>query len=231
MHRSILCALILVLVSPRAWPQFDEDATGAWYMYMWTLNPRAGSSLGLQGDIQHRNWDLGGDLEQLLVRGGLTWTPAGSAAKYTLGAAWIASGSYGPSSAKSYERRLYQEALIPQRLGTKAFLTHRLRFEQRDVQGQDLRTRLRYFLGLNYPLNRETLGKGAVYLSLYNELFVNLEQGIGGGRQVDYFDRNRAYAALGYSLSDTARMQFGYMHQTLDEQGKGQLQFNLVQTF
>jgi hypothetical protein len=231
MYRSLLCALAIVLVSPPAWSQFDEDELGAWYMYMWTLNPAGGSGFGLQGDVQHRNWDMGGDLEQLLVRGGLTWNAAGSTVKYTLGAAWVASGNYGASSARSYERRLYQEALIPQRLGARTFLTHRLRFEQRDVDGQDLRTRLRYFVALNHPFNQDTLGKGAIYLSLYNEVFFNLEQGIGNGRQVDYFDRNRSYAALGYSLSDTARVQFGYMHQQLDELGKGQLQLNLVQTF
>jgi len=231
MIRVLLSGLFSFLLLPSpALAQFDEDRTGAWYMYMWTKNPGA-NGLGLQGDIQHRNWDSGGDLEQLLVRGGLTWTPQGSPIKYTLGAAWVASGTYGRSAAKSHERRLYQEALLPHRLGAKTFLTHRLRFEQRDVDGQDLRTRLRYFVALNYPFNQATLGKGALYLSIYNELFVNLEQDIGRGRSVDYFDRNRAYAALGYSVSDTLRLQFGYMHQQLDGPGKGQLQFNLIHAF
>ena len=74
-------------------------------------------------------------------------------------------------------------------------------------------------------------GQGAVYLSLYNELFVNLEQDIGDGRKVDYFDRNRTYVALGYSLTDNIRLQFGYMHQETDDIGKGQLQFNLIHRF
>src|SRR5690606_36104090 len=113
------------------------------------------------------------------------------------------------------------EALVSQLVGNKSFFSHRFRLVQRDVDNQDRRNRLRYALGLNYPLNQDTLGKGAVYLSLYNELFLNLEQDIGGGRQVDYFDRNRTYAALGYSLSDRTRLQFGYMHQELDNYGKG----------
>lgn len=231
MYRRILVGVICwLLFAQPALAQFDEDKVGAWYMYMWSRNPDA-NGIGLQGDVQHRNWDGGGDLEQLLVRGGLTWNPGGGQLKYTLGAAWIATGTYGPASGKTMERRLYQEALLPHRLGAKVFLTHRFRFEQRDVDGQDLRTRLRYFLGLNYPLNQSTLGRGAVYVALYNELFVNLEHDIGAGRRVDHFDRNRAYAALGYSLSDTARVQFGYMHQQLDGPGKGQLQLNLIQSF
>ena len=64
-----------------------------------------------------------------------------------------------------------------------------------------------------------------------NELFVNLERDIGNGREVDYFDRNRTYVALGYSLSDNIRLQFGYMHQETDNLGKGQLQFNLFHRF
>jgi len=209
----------------------DEDQTGAWYMFMWNKAPAPGSTLGWQGDIQHRNWDTGGDLEQLLVRGGLTWTPQGSTVKYTAGVAHITSGAFGPGSNTSKEVRLYQEALVSQKVGTRVFLTHRFRLEQRDVENQDFRNRFRYSLGLNYPFNQDTLGKGAVYLSLYNELFVNLEQDIGSGRRVDYFDRNRAYVALGYSLSDTSRLQFGYMEQTLDTLSKGQLQFNWIQSF
>jgi Protein of unknown function (DUF2490). len=231
MHRALLAVVCLSLCALDAQAQFDEDELGAWYMFMWTKNPAPDSQWGLQGDVQHRNWDRGGDLEQLLVRGGLTWTPEGSRNKYTFGVAHVTSGAYGPSDAKTRERRLYQEALIPQTWGERAQFTHRFRLEQRDLDGQSTRNRIRYFLGLNYPLNQATLAKGAVYVALYNEIFFNLEQDIGKGRQVDYFDRNRAYAALGYGVADRSRVQFGYMHQRLDELGKGQLQLSWVQTF
>ena len=223
--------LLLAFVSAGAFAQVDEDELGAWYMLMWNHNPAPGKTIGFQGDIQHRNWDLGGDLEQLLIRGGVSWTPSGSKVKYTVGYAHITSGAYGSSSGKSREHRFYQEALVSQKVGMRGFVSHRFRLEQRDVDNQDMRNRLRYSLGLNYPLNQDTLGKGAVYLSLYNELFINLEQDIGAGRQVDYFDRNRSYAALGYSVSDRTRLQFGYMHQELDNYGKGQLQLNWFQSF
>jgi len=228
--RTLLAVLQLLLFSSFASAQVDEDETGAWYMYMWNTSLE-NSNFGFQGDIQHRNWDLGGDLEQLLIRGGMTWSPENSAITYTLGLAHITSGAYGRDDSKSREKRLYQEALIPQRLGEKGFLTHRLRLEQRDVDGQDFRNRFRYFVALNYPLNQDTLSEGAVYLSFYNELFVNLERDIGDNRSVDYFDRNRTYLALGYSLTDRVRIQFGYMHQETDNLGKGQLQFNLFHRF
>lgn len=222
--------LIFSLWAPRALAQIDEDDTGAWYMYMWNTQLED-SNFGFQGDIQHRNWDLGGDLEQLLVRGGLTWSPENSDNTYTLGYAHITSGAFGSSNSKTRENRLYQEATIPQRLGSRVFLTHRLRLEQRRVDGQDHRNRFRYFLAMNYPFNQNNLGKGAVYLSLYNEVFVNLEQNIGNNRRVDHFDRNRSYAAIGYSLTDDMRLQFGYMHQETDNWGKGQIQLNLFHRF
>jgi hypothetical protein len=228
--QSLSLTTLLLLFALNASAQVDQGQAGAWYMLIWSHeNPETG--FGMQGDIQHRNWDIAGDLEQLLIRGGFTWRAQDSAVKYTMGYAHITSGAFGTDSDKSAEHRLYQEALAPQRLGEKWLLTHRLRLEQRWVDGQDFRSRLRYFLALNYPFNKTSLAKGAVYLSLYNELFINLNRDIGNGRQVDYFDRNRAYAALGYSLEDDMRLQFGYMWQENSNFGKGQVQFNFIYSF
>jgi hypothetical protein len=221
----------LALALPRiAQAQIDEDELGAWYMYAWSaaLDDR---SFGFQGDVQYRNWDRLGDLEQLLIRGGVTINPQGARHTFTFGVAHVTSGEFGSSSATSRESRLYQELLIPQTIGHKLYVTHRFRYEQRWVDGQDLRTRLRYFLGLNFPLNRDSLGDGAIYLSFYNELFANLEKNIGDGRRVDAFDRNRAYLALGYALSDDLRLQFGFMSQKTKTLRKQQLQFNVIQRF
>jgi hypothetical protein len=226
---SIAPCLVLALAANPAAAQFDDDQLGGWYTYQWTLN-RSGSTLGWQGDLQLRYWDVGGDTEQRLLRSGLTWQPG--RIKYTLGVAHVVSEAFGPSSADSEERRLYQEALWPaQRIGEHGFLVHRIRTEERYLEGQDLRTRLRYLVGYNHVLNQTTLTQGALYLAFSNELFVNLERGIGGGRQVDYFDRNRFAAGLGYSLTDGLRIQLSYMRQSLDSNRKDQLQLNVIHTF
>ncbi|MFT4585757.1 MAG: hypothetical protein ACI915_005355 [Gammaproteobacteria bacterium] len=223
-----ICVLFALPILASA--EVDEGEIGAWYMYLWNTS-LPDSQFGFQGDVQHRNWDLGGDLEQLLVRGGLSWSPENSNSKYTFGYAHITSGVFGPSSSSTEENRIYQEASIPQRYGEKLFVTHRLRLEQRWVENQDFRNRFRYFLNLNYPLNRSDLGRGSVYVSFYNEIFLNLEKDIGNNRRVDIFDRNRTYLGLGYSLTDKARFQFGYMHQKTDNVDKGQLQFSLFHSF
>ena len=64
--------------------EIDEDQLGAWYMYFWSTQLKE-SRFGFQGDFQFRNWDLLGDLEQLLLRGGLTYAHKTIDVKFTLG--------------------------------------------------------------------------------------------------------------------------------------------------
>ncbi|UJH90333.1 DUF2490 domain-containing protein [Antarcticibacterium sp. 1MA-6-2] len=222
--------LLLFTFSINAIAQIDEEKTGAWYMYFWNTTFKE-SNFGLQGDVQYRNWNLGGDLEQLLLRGGLTYTPESTNVKFTLGYGHITSGVYGDSNETSSESRVYQEALLPQKLGNRFYLTHRFRYEQRWVEGQDFRTRYRYNLFLNLPLNKPDLSRNSIYLALYNELFINGERSIGNGRKVEFFDRNRFYSALGYSLRDDLRLQAGYMTQTTNTTAKGQIQLSLHHTW
>lgn len=226
----VFAALVTLLQSTSSHAQIDEDQLGAWYMYFWN-NQFENSPWGLQGDVQHRNWDSVGDLEQLLIRGGVTYTPESSNVMFTLGYANITSGDFGSSSSTSSEDRIYQEALLPQRIGQRVYLRHRFRLEQRWVDNQDFRSRFRYALFMDVPLNQTDMSQGALYLSFYNELFINGENDIGDGRSVDTYDRNRSYAALGYTLRDDLRLQFGYMHQSSDAIDKGQLQLSLHHSF
>ncbi len=207
--------------------QIDEDQPGAWYMYFWNARFKAEKPWGIQGDVQHRNWNMLGDLEQLLIRSGVTYSPTGAGVKFTLGYANIHTGSFGSGKQTVREDRIYQEALFPQKLGNRFYLSHRLRYEQRFVASQDFRTRYRYALFLNVPLNTKEMKKGAVYLALYNELFINGQERISTTRTVSVFDRNRLYSGLGYKLGPKLRVQLGYMLQTTDNWGKGQLQYSL----
>ena len=135
------------------------------------------------------------------------------------------------SDATRSESRIYQEALFPQKIGSRFYLTHRFRYEQRFVEDQDLRTRWRYNIFLNVPLNKTDLSPGAFYIALYNELFINGERNIGDGRQVAIYDRNRTYGALGYSIKPGLRTQFGYMSQSTNANKKGQFQLSLHHTW
>lgn len=204
----------------------DDDQWGAWYMYFFRTE-FGDSGFGVQGDYQFRFWEPTRDLEQVLLRTGLTYTPRQAAITFTLGYANITTGEPGESKATIQENRIYQEALFPQKIGGRFLLTHRLRSEQRWVEGQDFRTRFRYNLFVNIPLNATELRRKTLYLALYNEIFINGQQEIGDGRTVDFFDRNRTYLGMGYGLRDNLRTQIGWMKQTTANWSKGQLQFSL----
>jgi len=219
-------SLLLFFVLNNVFSQIDEAKTGAWYMYFYSHQFKE-SQWGIQGDFQYRDWQGLGDMEQLLLRSGITFTPKNAAVKFTLGYGNITTGQYGESDATSAESRIYQEALIPQKLGSRFYLAHRFRYEQRFVENQDFRTRYRYNLFLNVPLNKKELAPKAIYAALYNEIFINGETDIGDGKTVQIFDRNRTYLGIGYVLNPKIKFQLGWMNQKTVNWGKGQLQFSM----
>ncbi|MFT5861060.1 MAG: hypothetical protein ACI865_003179, partial [Flavobacteriaceae bacterium] len=86
----IIAALLLSNVANS---QVDGSKLGAWYMYFFNTTIKE-SSWGVQGDIQFRNWNIGGDLEQLLIRGGLTYKPKKANIKFTLGYGDVTTGAF-----------------------------------------------------------------------------------------------------------------------------------------
>jgi hypothetical protein len=219
-------AILSLMIIYNAFSQVDESQTGAWYMYFYNYQFKD-SQWGIQGDIQYRDWQGLGDMEQLLLRSGITYSPKNAGVMFTLGYGNVTSGHYGSSDETSTESRIYQEALIPQKLGNRFYLTHRFRYEQRFVEDQDFRTRYRYNLFLNIPINKKELSPKAFYAALYNELFINGQTDIGDGREVEFFDRNRTYLGIGYVLNPKIRFQLGWMNQKTNAWGKGQLQFSM----
>ncbi len=227
---SRLLSFVFLFAGLNGYSQIDPTQNGAWYMYFW--NTRfSESDFGLQGDIQYRNWNMGGDLEQLLIRGGINYEPVPQEVRYTLGYANITTGEFGDGTSTVNESRIYQEFLLWQTIGKRYYLNHRFRYEQRFVENQDFRTRYRYFLSMNIALNNETFEKGTYYLSFYNELFINGQKDIGDGNTVEFFDRNRLYGALGYTLKKGMRLQVGYMKQTVNAFSKDQWQIGMLHTF
>ena len=228
--RLKLSILTFFLLSITVNAQVDQSQTGAWYMYFYNTQFKD-SNFGIQGDIQYRNWDVLGDLEQLLVRSGVTYTPKDSGVMFTLGYANITTGAFGESNATTGESRIYQEALISQKLGGRFYVAHRFRYEQRFVENQDFRTRYRYNVFLNIPLNKKALVKNAIYTAFYNEIFINGQTEIGTTNPVQIFDRNRTYLGLGYVIKPGQRVQLGWMNQKTVNWGKGQLQFSFHHNF
>ena len=170
-------------------------------------------------EVQYRNFNFIGDTEQLLLRTGIGYNLTENNNNIHLGYGFIYSEPYiagTENKANFNEHRIYQQFITRQSFG-RISLQHRYRFEQRFFE-DDFRLRLRYFLSTNIALNHKQMQDKTVYLSIYNEIFLNTEQVL--------FDRNRFYGGVGYRFSKTVRTEMGVMNQTTNSVSRNQL--NLI---
>ncbi|WP_282124506.1 DUF2490 domain-containing protein [Algibacter mikhailovii] len=204
--------LVLVLLPIFCFSQNSD--LGNWLLYFG--NKQINSKLNWHNEVQYRSYNAISDLEQLLIRTGIGYNLTENNNNILLGYGYILSENYtGNTDEKQSvnEHRIYQQFITKQNIGIVS-LQHRYRFEQRFIES-DFKLRLRYFLGLNIPLNKKQLTDKTLYASMYNEIFLNTQK--------EVFDRNRLYGALGYKLSSTIRFELGYMNQFLSNGCRDQI--------
>ena len=230
MKRFLFLWIGIIFFAFDAQSQVDEHQYGGWYMYNWRVdfdkNP-----FGLAGSIQDRNWNIIGDMEQLFLQAGLTYKLEKANVKLTAGYYFIQSGEFGSGTNTSNQSVIYEDILLPQLVGSRIYLTHRFRYEQRFINNQNFRTRYRYNLFMNIPLNHQKIEAKTIYLAFSNEIFINGQKEIGNGKTVEFFDRNRFYTAVGYCFNNHIKIQIGTMRQTTNTVDKYQLQVSLYQKF
>ncbi|OOG68569.1 DUF2490 domain-containing protein [Algoriphagus sp. A40] len=221
--KKLLTAVLISIFCIPAFAQ-DESDLGSWYMYFGNFR-FSETPWALHGEVQYRNNNFLGDLEQLLLRTGVQYNLKSGQVSFLAGYASITTGIPGDDSDTFHENRIYQEVILRQKLG-RVGLMHRYRYEQRWIAENDFRTRFRYAIFVNVPLNKKELNeKGAVYAQLYDEIFINGEKP-DSSPSIQFFDRNRIYLGLGYRTSTKLALQFGIMEQTGNNFSKTQLQFS-----
>ncbi len=187
---------------------------GNWLLYLG--NKKINEKVNWHQEVQYRNYNAIGDLEQLLLRTGIGYNLTDNNNNLLLGYGYILSQNYiGATDEKIAitEHRIYQQFITKQTIGSVA-VQHRYRFEQRFVE-ENFKLRFRYFLALNIPLSNTAMIDRTVYLSAYNEIFLNSKDNI--------FDRNRLYGGLGYKLNKTLRVELGYMNQLFNRGSRDQI--------
>ena len=204
--KKVLYILVFSLISFGV--QSQESGPGNWLIYIGSK--QLNSKWNFHHEVQYRNYNAIGDLEQLLLRTGLGYN-IGKKSNLLLGYGYINSENYTGNDEEKFtveEHRIFQQLITKQNLG-KVALQHRYRFEQRFVES-DFKTRFRYVLSMNIPLKNPKY-----YLSAYNEIFLN------GSSSV--FDRNRIYGGLGYKFSKGIKMELGYMNQVFETASRDQI--------
>lgn len=108
--------------------------------------------------------------------------------------------------------RFWQQFLFIQPVG-RVKVYHQIRLEQRwrrdFIVGSpfELTHRFRYKLMAYVPINSKELQKKTLFLSLYNEIFIQAGKSI----QLNFLEDNRSFIGLGYILNENIQIQTGYM--------------------
>ena len=207
--------IILILSLLNTVVKAQKADYGNWLIYFG--NKAITKNWNWHHEVQYRNYNAIGDLEQLLLRTGIGYNLSENNNNVLLGYAFINSNKYVANTyekTSTNEHRIYQQFITKQSFKGINIL-HRYRLEERLINN-DVSVRFRYFLSLNIPLNKTVMQKNTLYASVYNEVFLNTKK--------PTFDRNRFYTALGYMVTNNLRFELGTMTQMLESGNRSQFQ-------
>ena len=195
-----------------------QNDTGNWLMYFGTN--KISENFSIHSEAQYRNHTISPtNIEQLLLRTGLNYHFKPNTLA-TFGYAHIGNYVYESEqkSPEVEEHRIWQQFLTTNTIGRVKF-EHRYRVEERFIE-DEFKMRFRYRLMVFFPLNKQKIETGTLYLGIYDELFINDKR--------SFFDRNRLYGGLGYQYSSNIHFQVGLLRQEVQTTAKTFLQFGLI---
>jgi hypothetical protein len=188
---------------------------GNWFIYFG--NQAIDNKWNWYNEVQYRNYNFIGDLEQLVLRTGIGYNLTENNNNVFLGFAYIYSQRYVSGTDLKLSNNVYtifQQFISRQNFG-RVFILHRYRIEERFFP-DDFRMRYRYFLSLNIPLTNSQMNPKTLYFSTYNEIFIN--------GKTPVFDQDRVYGAMGWVINKNLRTELGVMTQFFENRNKTQLQ-------
>lgn len=216
MKKYLLIILLFGAIQSNA-QHSGEEKLGSWLMYFG--NTKISDKYSLHTEAQLRLYEPVNNFNQLLLRTGLNYH-INSYALVTLGYGYIPTETYDKErpDAQSIEHRIWQQFILTNSIGRFHF-EHRYRIEQRWINSEETTRyldRLRYRLMVNIPLNKAEMLENTVFLSFYDEVFLNVTD--------TPFDQNRLYGALGYKFSKAISLQAGYLRHRLGPNNYNRLQ-------
>ncbi len=202
-----------------------DHNTNTWVMYF--SDARLSDHWSIHTEAQWRRARVLRDPLQNLFRVGGNYH-LNDQVMLTAGYALVLSSPYGdfPAAGRTTEHRIYQQILLRSAYGPLG-VQHRYRLEQRwlgAVEGSDYTyvNRTRYQLRMALPLLGGKIEAGTPYAVVSDELFVNFGRSV----QNNFFDQNRAYAALGYQFTKALAMELGYLHHLVQQRSGRVFEYN-----
>ncbi|RYD99800.1 MAG: DUF2490 domain-containing protein [Sphingobacteriales bacterium] len=198
----------------------QPDKPGAWYSYFGSQQLN-NTNWNWHNELQYRNFNAVGDLEQLLLRTGIGYNLTPGNNNILFGYGFIHGRPYLKAGFDERitvnEHRLFQQFITRQSI-SRVNVQHRYRFEQRFLP-DNFKLRFRYLLGLTVPVNKAKMDAKAFYVSAYNEIFIHTDGNL--------FDRNRSFAGVGYVIKKELRFDVGFMRQMLAQDSRNQVMISL----
>jgi hypothetical protein len=163
------------------------------------------SKFFIWGEVQTRSQKMYQDFYYHELKGGMGYKPTKD---ITL---LLGTGQYGTyseggnfkSPVLSHEFRIWEQLVLNNHIG-RGKIEHRYRIEQRWRNGE-YRNRFRYRFNPVIAINKSTIEKGTLFLSVYDEVFLT---DVG-----PHFERNRVFAGLGYQVGKPVMVQVGWLNQ------------------
>ena len=206
-----------------------EEKLGNWMGAVSTVRFSDHWSIFGQGEV--RFWEPASDLNEVLWRfaGHYDINPMAMVGLgYVRVDTWAFDDDDNDSSRIRIENRFYQQFALKQ-AWARAKFEHRFRLEQRWFDRNDSDTdysnRARYRLQVTVPITHETIQPGAYFINVFNETFINFDD---GDRD---FDQNRLYIAGGHQFTPASNLQLGLLWQARSSADLFRLQFYYTHNF
>jgi len=221
----LLAAILLSPLLLAAQNRVTDHNFHGWFSYFGD-HPVADSKWGIHLEGQYRRHDFVAKWQQLLLRPGVNYQ-ATKAVTLTAGYAFVKTHNYSEFAAPArpfLEHRIWEQVWIRYRTGKTGWNT-RLRFENRFLETANPQTggtryryenRFRAWQQVRIPIAPRK------YFTAYDEFWVYVKP----YQSNSIFDQNRAYAALGFDLKPTLRLEVGYMNQLLLTRSGNRLESN-----
>lgn len=193
----------------------------AWFMYFGDHKLSKKWGIHLEAQLRRNDWIK--NPQQLLLRTGINYHFNNNAFA-TAGYCFVETYPYGEFAVKASfpEHRLWEQLQIKNQLG-RFEIVNRFRLEQRWMQlpvlvnnkyqpgGAVYQNRFRLLNRFSIPFKGKTIADKSLYATVYDEFMLSFGKHVN----MNIFDQNRAYAALGYKIPKLGKLEVGYMQQLI----------------
>jgi hypothetical protein len=196
--------------------QIDNHQNSWWNV---SSTVKLNNKYSVSGLYSWRRYDFVNTWQQSLARIGFNYKVKENFT-ITPGYDWVVTYPFG-GGYDFTEHRIYEQFTVKNKIG-RVKVKHRYRLEQRFLEniklddnnnyvsdGNRFRQRTRYRLTLTIPLNHSTMDEHTLFLSVFNEVFVNF--GKGAGKKP--LDQNWFNASLGWKFNSHTSLKIGYQNQ------------------